>query len=81
MFRSLQAVVISLSAAWVLIPGMLRADEAKELSIRAAAHDGPLEAVIGPVQLRDQGGVVIRNAHELVAMSTRPDSAGWRRVP
>jgi len=75
MFRSLQAFVLSLFAAWVLLPGMLRADEARELSILAAAHDGPLEAGIGPVQLPNQGGVVIRNAHQLVALSARPDSA------
>src|SRR5262249_21350769 len=41
----------------------------------ASAQDSPREASIGPVQLKDYGGVVIRSAEELVAYSSKPDAA------
>jgi len=57
------------------MPALLGAEEIRELSIIASAYDSPVEASIGPVQLNEQGGVVIRGVEELVAMSGRPDSA------
>ena len=72
MSRILKVRVIFLSASWMLVPGLLWAEQARELNILAEAHDSPLEAVIGPVQLGNEGGVVIRSAGELVATSAQP---------
>jgi hypothetical protein len=74
MFRSLPACVIAASAALALAPAPARAGEVQELTVIAAAHDSPLEAGIGPLRLRDTGGVVVRDARGLVALSSRPDA-------
>jgi hypothetical protein len=73
MSRSLQLSVASLVAAWaMMIPMTLRADEPKELKIIASASDpDPLL-----VRLKQEdSGVVIRSAQELVAHSSKADSA------
>jgi sulfatase modifying factor 1 len=60
-------------AAWVaLVPLTLRAEEPKELKIIASAS----EANPSLIRLKkDDSGVVIRSAQELVALSSKPDSA------
>jgi hypothetical protein len=73
MSRSLLVCVLALAAAWASTPP--RAEAARETNILASAHDSPLEAGIGPIQLRDLGGVAIRSAQELVALSSRADAA------
>ena len=75
MSRSLQLSVACFVAAWAALPALLRAEDARELTIIASAQDSPRTANIGPVQLDNYGGVVIRSAEELVAMSSKPDAA------
>lgn len=70
--RILLAGIVMLSAVGILVPTALRAEEAKELNIIAAAYDSPRETGIGPVVLGDEGGVVIRGIQDLVAMSGQP---------
>jgi len=65
--RRLYACVLSLAAA------SLAFGETKEVTVIAAAHESQLEAGIGPIQLKDHGGVVIRGPQDLVAMSTKAD--------
>jgi hypothetical protein len=64
-----------LLSAYAAPAASLRADDAREVTILASAHDSPRAAAIGPVQLNDYGGVVIRSARDLVAHSGKPDSA------
>jgi len=73
MSRSPLLSVACLGAAWAaLVPLSLPAEEAKELKILASAG----EANPGLVRLKkDDSGVVIRSAQELVAHSEKPDSA------
>jgi hypothetical protein len=61
-------------------PKQGRAGAAQELRIIARAPDSPRAAGIGPVELKDPGGVVIRNAEELAAHSSRAKSARNRTV-
>jgi hypothetical protein len=75
MFRYLQLSVVYLVAAGASLPAPVRAEDARELKIIASAQDSPRAANIGPVQLNEYGGVVIRSAQELVAHSSTPDSA------
>jgi hypothetical protein len=56
-------------------PKAPRAEAAREVTIIASAQDSPRATSIGPVQLNDYGGVVIRSAEDLVAHSNKPDSA------
>jgi hypothetical protein len=56
-------------------PKALRAGEARDVVIIASAQDSQRAANIGPVQLNEYGGVVIRSAEDLVAHSSKPDSA------
>ena len=74
MFRRMLVCVISVSTVWGFNPAYLSADEVREVNIIASAHDSPLEAGIGPIQLRERGGLVIRNANELVALSAKPNT-------
>lgn len=64
-----------LAAVGLILPAPSRAGEARELKIIASAQDSPRAASIGPVRLNEFGGVVIRNAEELVAHSGKPKSA------
>jgi hypothetical protein len=66
------AVVCSLAAA---VPGSLRADEPRELTVIAGAFDSPRADNIGPVHLKDYGGVAIRGPGELAAHSDRAEAA------
>src|SRR5437762_1341042 len=75
MSRCLQLCVTVLLVACVVRPAPLRAEGDRELKIIASAQDSPRAATIGPVQLNDYGGVVIRSAEDLVARSSKPDSA------
>jgi len=75
MSRCLQLSVACLAAACAILPAPLCAEDARELKIIASAQDSPRAANIGPVQLDDYGGAVIRSAEELVAHSGKPDSA------
>jgi hypothetical protein len=75
MFRTLKLSIVCLAVALVILPALLRADDTRELKIIASAHDSPREASIGPVHLNSYGGVVIRSAEELVAFSSKPESA------
>src|SRR5262245_33079983 len=75
MSRGLQLGVACLAAACAVLQAPLRAEDAPEVKIIASAQDSPRAANIGPVQLNDYGGVVIRSAEELVAHSSKPDSA------
>jgi hypothetical protein len=75
MSRGLQLCVAYLVAAWVILTATARAEDAKELKIIASAQDSPRAANIGPVQLNDYGGVVIRSTEELVALSSKAKSA------
>jgi len=74
MVRGLSVYLVILCGAWVLIPGRA-APRSQRSDHHCAAHDSPLEAGIGPVQLRGEEGVVIRDAEQLVARSAKPDSA------
>src|SRR5262249_8768228 len=53
----------------------LLGDDARELKILATAEDSPRATNIGPIQLENVGGVVIRSAEELVALSDKAKSA------
>ena len=75
MSRCLKLSVICLAVTCVLLPASLYAEDAREVKIIASAQDSPRAVSIGPVQLNSYGGVVIRSAEELVAHSSRPDSA------
>jgi hypothetical protein len=75
MSHCLRISVAGLVIACAVLPAPLRADDAKELKIIASARDSPRAAAIGPVQLKDYGGVVIRSAEELVASSSKAKSA------
>jgi hypothetical protein len=75
MSRCLQLSVVCLVVACAVIPASLSAEDARELKIIASAQDSPRAAAIGPVQLDDFGGVVIRSAEELVAHSSKAKSA------
>jgi hypothetical protein len=75
MSRCLQLSAACLVVAIAVLPASLRADVAKELKIIASAHDSSAAATIGPVQLNDYGGVVIRSAEALVASSNKAKSA------
>jgi hypothetical protein len=55
-------------------------EEARELQIIASAQDSPRAATIGPVQLKDYGGVVIHSAEELVALSSKAKAAKEPKV-
>jgi hypothetical protein len=67
-------VAVCVTLVGVLIP-TVRADDARELKIIATAQDSPRAANIGPVQLDSFGGVVIRSPEELVAASSKAESA------
>ena len=73
MSRSLLLSVACLVAAWAVVaPLTLRAEEPKEPKIIARASDSD------PYLVRlkkDDNGVVIRSAEDLVAHSTKPDAA------
>jgi hypothetical protein len=56
-------------------PPAARAEGARELKIIASAQDSTRATNLGPVQIKDSGGVVIRSAEDLVAHSSKPDSA------
>jgi hypothetical protein len=56
-------------------PTAPRAEDARELKIIASAQDSSRATNLGPVQLKDSGGVVIRSAEDLVAHSSKSDSA------
>jgi hypothetical protein len=71
----MRLVVPGLVVACAGLPAPLCADDARELRIIATAEDSPRAGAIGPVRLNDHGGVVVRNAEELVAHSAKPDSA------
>jgi sulfatase modifying factor 1 len=61
-----------LAAAWAVVPMALRAEEPKGLTITASA------SASNPLMVRlkkDDSGVVIRSARDLVAHSSKPDSA------
>jgi hypothetical protein len=75
MFRCRQLSVICLVVACAAFPAPSSAEDARELKIVASAQDSPRETNIGPVQLNDYGGVVIRSAEELVTHSNKPASA------
>lgn len=68
----LRPFVAGLVAAWAMMnPMTLRADEPRELKIIAS-----LDKWSGLIQYKkEDSGVVIRNAQELVAQSSKPDSA------
>jgi len=53
----------------------LCAADARDLAIIAGAQDSPRATNIGPVQLNELGGIVIRSAEDLVTHSSKPDSA------
>src|SRR5271170_4956737 len=71
----LQRFIAGLVVACAVLLAPLRAEDARELKIFASAQDSPRAANIGPVQLDSYGGVVIRSAEELVALSSRPAAA------
>ena len=75
MSRGLQLSVACLVVACTVLPAPLLAEDVKELKIIASAQDSPRAANIGPVQLKDYGGVVIRSAEELVVLSIKAKSA------
>jgi hypothetical protein len=75
MSRRLQLSFACFSVACAVFPAPLRAEDARELTILATAQDSPRAAAIGPVQLKDYGGVVIRSAEELTASSNKAKSA------
>lgn len=75
MSHRLQLSAACVVAGFAVFAPSLRADDAKELTILASAQDSPRAAAIGPVQLNDYGGVVIRSAEELVAVSGKAKSA------
>jgi hypothetical protein len=71
----LQCSIAGLVVACTVLPAPLRAEQDRELTIRASAQDSPRAASIGPVQLDDYGGVVIRSPEDLVALSSKATSA------
>jgi hypothetical protein len=71
----LKLSVACLAVACAAVPATLRAEDAREMTIFASAQDSQRAASIGPVQLNDYGGVVIRSAEDLVSHSGKPDSA------
>lgn len=73
MLRSLKLWVACVAVACASLP--LCAEDARELKIIASAQDSQRAENIGPVQLNEFGGVVIRNAQDLVIYSSKPDSA------
>jgi hypothetical protein len=75
MSRGLQLRVTCLAVTCALLQAPLHAEDAPEVKIIASAQDSPRAANIGPVQLNDFGGVVIRSAEELVAHSSKATSA------
>src|SRR5258708_22105861 len=75
MSRGLQRRIAWLAVACTFLPALLRAEDAREVKIIATAQDSPRAASIGPVQLKDYGGVVIRSAEELVAHSGKAESS------
>jgi len=75
MSRGLQLPLACLTLACAVLPAPLRAADAPEVKIIASAQDSPRAASIGPVHLNDYGGVVIRSAEELVALSSKATSA------
>jgi hypothetical protein len=72
MSRYLQRIVAGLVACSVLA-APLRAEDG-EWTIIASAQDSPRATNIGPVQLNEFGGVVIRSAADLVTHSGKPDA-------
>jgi hypothetical protein len=58
----------------------VRAEDARELKIIASAQDSTRAVSIGPVLMEAPGGYVIRSAEQLVALSTKADSAKDRGV-
>ena len=72
-YRTRLAVASSVLVCAVFAP--VHADEARELKIVASAHDSTREVSIGPVMLEASGGYVIRSAEQLVALSSKADSA------
>jgi hypothetical protein len=75
MSRGLQLRVACLAVVCAVLQAPLRAEDAPEVKIIASAQDSTRAANIGPVQLNDYGGVVIRSAEELVAHSSEATSA------
>ena len=75
MSHSLQGFIANLVVACTALPGLLHAEEARELKIIASAQDSPRAASIGPVRLEAPGSVVIRSAEELAALSSKAKSA------
>ena len=75
MRHGLQLSIACLLVVWATLPATARAADAKELQIFASARDSNRAANIGPVQLDELGGVVIRSAEELVALSSKAKSA------
>ena len=74
MSRCLKVSVACLVVACAVLPAVC-AEDAREMIIIASAQDSPRAANIGPVQLNDYGGVVIRSAEDLVTHSSKPNSA------
>jgi hypothetical protein len=62
-----------LAVALVLLPAMVRGED-KDVKIIANATDNERTSRMGPIYLR-RDGVVIRNAEELVALSSKPKVA------
>jgi hypothetical protein len=75
MSRGLPLLTACLAVACAAFQVPLRAEDGSEVKIIASAPDSPREANIGPVQLNGYGGLVIRSAEELVAHSSKADSA------
>src|SRR5262245_29180468 len=62
-----------LAIALVLLPAMVRGDD-KDVKIIATATDNSASARMGPLYLKREG-VVLRNAEDVVALSSKPKSA------
>jgi hypothetical protein len=75
MRHGLQLTVTGLLAAAVVLTATARAEEARELTILASAQNSTRAANVGPVQLDELGGVVIRSAEQLVALSSKAQAA------
>jgi hypothetical protein len=74
MSRYLHRVIACLAVACALLPA-LAAEDAREMTIIASAQDSSTASRIGPVVLEVPGGVVIRSAEELAALSPKAASA------
>lgn len=67
MSRTLHVCVLAIFAAPIV------AGETKEMSVIAIAHESQLDAGVGPIQMKELGGIVIRSSQELAALSTESD--------